>query len=136
MKLNKWIAVTGALLISGVAFAAWYGKWNCADCAGGYPTPDPDTRNFISMTVNQAVPIWRSGDTVTICNGEVCIKYEYTGMYWLGRSRSADTGNSTGGGGGGGGGGYYGGGAGSPGCIYGCDNEGVVTVGDPERTDS
>jgi hypothetical protein len=93
-RKGKFLIISAALIASGVALAIHYGRWDCSECLGGYPTPDPDTRNFITTDVNQVVPAWRAGDTVKICNGTVCTVYEFTGMHFLARSQHEDNGGA------------------------------------------
>ncbi|WP_162314229.1 hypothetical protein [Pseudoxanthomonas yeongjuensis] len=128
MKLQAKVLLVVALLISGVAFAKYVGRFYCGtSCQVGAGLASGDTYTFVLSVVNQSVDSWvdSSGNPnqMILCNGSKCALYTYVKLsgQWIAEGYYYSNWMS-GSGGGGGGGGYtiFYTNPGSPGCIYGC----------------
>jgi hypothetical protein len=71
--VSKKFSIFTIFAIAVVCVAADYGRFLCNSCA--MPMSPPDARAFISVFVNPKVPAWSANDTVSVCNGKVCVKY-------------------------------------------------------------
>lgn len=112
----RFLLAVALLFAAAPTFAATYvGTFKCDYCPLSQPTPDPDTRNFISSDVNLHVSSWiipgtLMGKRVIICNLVECVVYQYqaSGVFLaIASSPIPGAGGGGGGFGGGGGGGSY-----------------------------
>ncbi|WCM93102.1 hypothetical protein M5C99_22710 [Acidovorax sp. NCPPB 2350] len=69
----KKLSISVLMLAALLCIAADYGRYLCRGCTT--PMSPPDVRAFVSVHVNPNVPMWQANDTVSICNGSVCVKY-------------------------------------------------------------
>ena len=101
MEISVRNALLAVLLFAfcGIANAETYGPYVCRDCLVLGPTPEPDTRNFISDIVNRDVDQWRPNDKVVICNLSTCVTYAFrgTGFIEIARRPRATSGSAGGG---------------------------------------
>lgn len=59
----RYLLALAFVFVSAPAFAQSVGTYQCNDCLLSQPTPDPDTRNFITIVVNVDVKIWWNAST-------------------------------------------------------------------------
>ncbi len=92
---RKAILLLGVPVAVLIAVAADYGKWMCSNCAA--PMSPIEARAFIGSNINKHVPAWIGKDTVSICNGTACTRYQTpyggnVGTIWSPIETTPDTG--------------------------------------------
>ncbi|WAC73824.1 hypothetical protein OU995_03550 [Roseateles sp. SL47] len=96
------LAIGALLAIStAVAVAVSYGKWKCDDCTIYKNTTDKtlasqiaDVYSFLKSEVNSKVKQWKPADTVSICDGSLCLllTYNASGQHYVTGGPTTDTG--------------------------------------------
>ena len=82
MKKAAWIVVVALVLVAGLAYAKWIGRYYCSYCDFDDPYATGETLAFIEGPVNQTnkdgwVDKNQNPNTVTICNGTKCATFIY-----------------------------------------------------------
>jgi hypothetical protein len=87
MRLNKIksLLTAGLLLaISATAHATDYGRWLCGDCGLTSPAPNVVASGEIVtfLRTNRITDRWKPMDTISICDGTVCVPVVWRTTVW------------------------------------------------------